>query len=209
MTMKRKRTAYLLMFLAFMALALGGLYMAFDWSVAPIADESSTRVDAVPQVRDAANNAAAQVEIVSQTRVVGGVEYPVNENGMSYGLGGDAEEAYIAALEESGGNLSKEEALAFFPDLVAVSNSDGIQGYVMACDYYDYLSGIANVKGIEQPNGEVVPVSISLDQKYKLYDVDGATILGEWPTYGEASEEVLIDENGAEVHKVIYGNQGE
>lgn len=207
MVMKRKGTANLLVFLAFMALALGGLYIAFDQSVAPIADEAAVRKGNVPEARDAAEDNKAQAVIVPQTRVISGVEYAVNENGMSFGPSGEAEEAYVSALDESGGHLSREEALAFFPDLVAVMNNDGTQGYVTADDYYNYFSGIANVKGIEQTTGEIVPSFIGTEQKYKLYDVDGTTVLGEWPTYGEANKEVYIDENGAEVQEVIYGNQ--
>ena len=177
-------------FVLCMAVGVVGLYLAFNHAVNTVADE-----------------VAASEEFASQTRVVAGVEYAVNENGMTYGIGEDSEEAYFAALEENGGQLSDEEALAFFPDLVAVWADEDTMGYMKGEDYYRWLSSMDNQTGIIQPDGSVISSMNLTEQTFTVYGADGVTIIGEWPNHGNREEVVYTTEDGVEVHEfsVIEG----
>lgn len=173
MVQKRRGTAYLLVFLAFMALALGGLYMAFDQAAAPIADET-----------------AAQTSVVPQMRVIGGVEYPVNENGQTYGSSDSLHNMLDGLSSEQSNAMTEDELIALLPDLVYVQAWDGTYGYVTASDYYDAVAGFLKYADGKTPAEAVAGLDAFNARTWPMYAQDGVTVVGEFG--GDISESNLF-----------------
>lgn len=190
MVQKRRGTAYLLAFLAFMAIALGGLYMAFDQAVVTIADEATSQAGVVPQTRDATGNAVVQAEIVPQTRVVGGVEYPVNKNGQTYGSSENWQEMLDGLSGEQEKAMTKEELIALLPDLVIVRAWDGTSGYIPSSDFYDACYGLLEYTDGKTPAEVVAGLDAFNSRTWPMYAEDGVTIIGEFG--GDISESDLF-----------------
>lgn len=102
-----------------------------------------------------------------ETRKIGSVSYPVNENGQTYGSSVDA---YQALPED----ISPNEVIDYLPDLVLVSNEDGIEGYVLKEFFLPKM-----------PNNPEEAMALAEEsskekQKVDMYASDGVTVVGQW-----------------------------
>lgn len=109
----------------------------------------------------------AQESQIEQVRMVGLVEFPVNENGQTYGSSADA---YRNIPE----GVMQNEVINYLPDLVLVANSEGIEGYVLKEHYFPTLP--------KTPQEAVELASTSSPKEVPLLASDGLTVLGSWQT---------------------------
>lgn len=110
---------------------------------------------------------AGQAEYVpTEFRVINGIEYPVNENGLTYGAAGDSD------------GDGRDDT---HPDLIAVRANNGKNGYV----YWEDLES-------RTPEGLTLEEALATDwnRPFTVYAVDGVTIIGQFGD-GEPAEGIV------------------
>lgn len=119
--MRMKRQAGVAVFVAALLVVGGLIYSTFGRSAAVVADEAT---------------AAAEEEARPSSVIIAGVEYPVNEYGLSYGDAITVSAAVQAQVDKDmEGELELDDLLALAPDLVKAKTNEGEDGYITAEDY--------------------------------------------------------------------------
>lgn len=126
--------------------------------------------DAVPAVADSRGAVSqSQANDAAETRVIAGVEFPVNENGMTYGSGAHATWQSDPA-----------EMASTLPDLVAVEMPDCETGYLTRDDW---IRSDSDPEGVTNPEEALAWMAAGSPRpSLPIYAEDGVTQIGWWKT---------------------------
>lgn len=188
--MRMKRQAGVAVFVAALLVVGGLIYSTFGRSAAVVADEAT----------------AVGEESRTTSVVLGSVEYPINEHGLSYGDFATVFEALRVATENQ--ELEFDDLYAYVPDLIGSTTNEGEQGYILAEDFLmqTYLSlwMSAHKDELVEEYGSLPEASIALDGAYDVvavYAADGTTEIG---CNGYAENEAVAETKKYEDERGIY-----
>ena len=197
--MRMKRRVGIGVFVVALLVVGGLIYSTFGRPATVVADEAAATEDA----------AAASEEAQPTGVVIAGVEYPVNEYGLSYGDTVTVFAAVQAQVEKDvNDELEFDDLLAFAPDLVEAKTNEGDQGYMLAEDFlmqtYSALWMNAHKDELVEEYGSLPQASLALDGNtdvVKIYAADGTTEIG---CKGYAESEAVVETKKYEDERGIY-----
>ena len=200
--MRMKRQVGIGVFVVALLVVGGLIYSTFGRPATVVADEAAATEDA----------AAASEEAQPTGVVIAGVEYPVNEYGLSYGDTVTVFAAVQAQVEKDvNDELEFDDLLAFAPDLVEAKTNEGEAGYISAESYLrKVFVGLYAEKLLDkQDSGQATPEDAlkimseasQAERVLTVYAADGMTAIG---VNGYAEDEAAAETKKYEDERNIY-----
>lgn len=196
--MNTKRYLSIGIFIAAILVVGGLVYATFGRPAAVVADESA-----------AAEGAVAAEDAQPTSVILAGVEYPINEYGLSYGDFGTVWEALAVAEDQDvNDELEFDDLFAYVPDLISAATNEGEQGYMLAEDFLMQtrfpMWMNAHKDELNAEYGSLPTAALALDgtnDVVTIYAADGTTEIGR---QGYANDEAIVETKKYEDEWEIY-----